>query len=108
MAGVGSKPGERRGGRKKGVPNKKTAELINRAAAKGVMPFDVLIENMHYYRRKAAAAEKAKRDDDALRYRALADEAAAKAAPYAHPRLSAVQMSGGLQISHEEALKQLK
>ena len=27
MAGRGSKPGERRGGRKKGTPNKRTAEL---------------------------------------------------------------------------------
>ena len=27
MAGVGSKPGERRGGRKKGTPNKMTAAL---------------------------------------------------------------------------------
>ncbi len=27
MAGVGSAPGERRGGRKKGTPNKATAEI---------------------------------------------------------------------------------
>lgn len=33
MAGVGSNPGERRGGRKAGTPNKRTLEVAERLAA---------------------------------------------------------------------------
>jgi hypothetical protein len=33
MAGVGAKPGERRGGRQRGVPNKRTLDVIERLAA---------------------------------------------------------------------------
>lgn len=95
-------------GRPKGSLNKRTTEFLKRVAAKGAMPVDILLENMRFYKRKAIAAEKAKRHEEAVKYRVLSDEAAAKAAPYTHARLSAVQMSGGLQISHEEALKLLK
>ena len=47
MAGRGSKPGERRGGRKKGTPNKRTAEL--RDVVRNYMPAAVerLAELMH-------------------------------------------------------------
>jgi hypothetical protein len=33
MAGGGSKPGERRGGRERGVPNKRTLDVIDRLTA---------------------------------------------------------------------------
>jgi hypothetical protein len=33
MAGCGSKPGERRGGRQRGAPNKRTLDVIERLAA---------------------------------------------------------------------------
>jgi hypothetical protein len=33
MAGCGSKPGERRGGRRRGAPNKRTLDVIERLAA---------------------------------------------------------------------------
>jgi hypothetical protein len=33
MAGGGSKPGERRGGRQRGAPNKRTLDVIQRLAA---------------------------------------------------------------------------
>jgi hypothetical protein len=34
-------------------------------------------------------------------------EAAKAAAPYVHPRLAAVELSGGATITHEEAIDQL-
>jgi hypothetical protein len=33
MSGGGSKPGERRGGRQRGAPNKRTVEVVERLAA---------------------------------------------------------------------------
>lgn len=74
----GKRPGS---GRKKGSANRKTREVADRAAAAGVTPLEVLLEAMTYYhgqgdRQKAAAMAK-------------------EAAPYCHPRLSAVALSGG-------------
>lgn len=74
----GKRPGA---GRKRGGLAKKTTEIAQRAVEQGVTPLEVLLKAMtvHY---------------EAGRY----DEAAAvakDAAPYVHPRLSAVQVSGG-------------
>ena len=42
---AGSKKGERRGGRQKGTPNKRTGELIERAEASGAaMPADMMLD----------------------------------------------------------------
>ena len=38
----GSQPGERRGGRKKGVPNKKTTAILAKAMAAGELPHEFL------------------------------------------------------------------
>ena len=69
----GAKPGERRGGRSKNTPNKKTVELqelIAEAKAKGfIMPVDYMLYILN-------TAE----DDAAKRWAATA------AAPYCHPR----------------------
>lgn len=80
----GSAPGERRGGRQKGAPNKATVERRMRAqagleAAKqtGTMPLDIMLA-------VAAGGPEADKISD----RQL--QAAIAAAPYAHPKLAAV------------------
>lgn len=42
MAGKGSPPGVKQGGRKKGVPNRATVDLLDRLNELGVYPEDVL------------------------------------------------------------------
>lgn len=76
----GSAPGERRGGRKKGAPNRKTAALQEAAAAAGIMPLDVMLNTMRWH-------YDAKRYDEA-------HAAARDAAPYLHPKLAAIEHSG--------------
>ena len=46
MAGIGSKPGERRGGRKKGVPNKANAKREAEIAKSGKTPLQFPIDRM--------------------------------------------------------------
>jgi len=71
----GSTPGERRGGRKRGTPNKKTAERKAELAASGELPVDYMLRVMRDGRCKAA-----RRDDMA---RAVA--------PYIHARLATAE-----------------
>lgn len=74
----GSKPGERRGGRQKGQPNKKNRETIERAAATGLLPHEFLL-----------AVSQGQLVDD---YRPTFEDrmkAALGAAPYYAPKLSA-------------------
>ena len=71
----GSLPGERRGGRQKGTPNRATAAKAAAIAASGLTPLDYLLSVM--------------RDETAPRAERM--EAAAKAAPYIHPRLAAIE-----------------
>ncbi len=78
----GSKPGERRGGRKPGVPNKRTAETIAKASASGLTPLDYMLSVL--------------RDPEARREERM--DAASKAAPYVHARLSAVDHSAHMRI----------
>ncbi len=75
----GSKPGERRGGRQKGTPNKATVVLKMRAVAglqaaaeTGELPLDVILRRMH--------------GDATVTDRQF--EAAVAAAPYLHPRMA--------------------
>lgn len=84
--------GAKTGGRKRGTPNKKTAELQKKVAAGGTDPLDYLLEVM--------------RDTKA----SLPDrlEAAKAAAPFVHPRLAAVEVSGSLAMTHEQQLDRLK
>lgn len=80
MAG-GSKPGERRGGRQKGTPNKRTVAkraLTERLKRKGITPLEYMLKVM-----RDRNAEGARRDDMAK-----------AAAPYMHPRLNAIQHTG--------------
>ena len=84
----GSKPGERRGGRTKGIPNKRTAETIAKVEASGLMPLDYMLSVL---RNEHAAPE-------------LRMDAAHKAAPYVHARLTAIEHSGGIETNYVMAM----
>jgi hypothetical protein len=72
MAGIGSKPGERRGGRQKGTRNKLTQEIARAASEGGITPLEYMLRVL--------------RDETETPERR--DWAAEKAAPYMHPRLA--------------------
>lgn len=89
----GSRPGERRGGRKKGTPNKATIERrikMRKMHARGTDPMtffmDILADtaNPHQERKDAAMA----------------------LLPYFHPKLASIEARVG-GTSHEERLKRL-
>lgn len=71
----GAAPGERRGGRARGTRNKKTAEQVEAIAASGLTPLEFLLSVM--------------RDDKAPIERRL--DAAGKAAPFVHAKLSSIE-----------------
>lgn len=77
-SGRGSKPGERRGGRVKGTPNKKTAEQIEAVKATGMTPLEYLTSVY-----QNPLAEEARRID-----------AAKAAAQYVHAKLQPVDGQG--------------
>jgi hypothetical protein len=83
MVGRGSKPGERRGGRKKGTPNKATtaAAIRGEVAASGEIPLDYMLRVM-----RDETADPARRD-----------AMAKAAAPYVHPSLASVRHGGDEQ-----------
>lgn len=74
----GSKRGERRGGRTKGTPNKKTAERIEAIEASGLVPLDFMLPVL--------------RDEaESMENRMWAAE---KAVPYVHAKLASVEVIG--------------
>jgi hypothetical protein len=91
------------GGRRKGTPNKATAERQAQVAASGKTPLEVMLDNM---RRAYNEAQRimslldgpdAPQGEEALalmsemwKFRDLAQRYAIAAAPYVHPRLAAV------------------
>lgn len=88
----GSQPGERRGGRQKGVPNRKTEEQVEAVKATGLTPLEYLTSIY-----QDADADEAKRLD-----------AAKAAAPYVHPRLSAIEAKlDATTETYEDRLKRL-
>jgi hypothetical protein len=74
----GSRPGERRGGRKPGTPNKATAAKAAAIAASGLTPLDYMLGVL-----RDETAEPVARMD-----------AAARAAPYVHPKLASIEHGG--------------
>lgn len=90
------------GGRKKGTPNRKNAELQEAVATSGITPLEFMLKRMRTpcpagYDLAAQCAHEEKQF-----------EAACAAAPYVHAKLSAVQVSGGLKLNHETALDELE
>ena len=74
----GRRPGA---GRKLGSRNRAALEMADRAAAEGITPLELILLAMRQYHQEGKLA--------------LALDAAVKAAPYLHPRLAAVEVSGG-------------
>ena len=70
----GSEPGERRGGRKKGTPNRASAARERRVQSSGMTPLEYLLNIM-----RNPKIPRSERTD-----------AAKAAAPYSHPRLAAI------------------
>lgn len=89
-------------GRKKGGQNTKTAEIARKAAEGGITPLEYMLQVL-----RDPIPEDA---DPAVKVAmvGMRFEAAKAAAPYMHPRLAAVELSGGITVSHEEALAALK
>lgn|SRR3990167_1209960 len=80
--------GKRAGaGRPKGARNKRSEATIAKAAALGLDPLDVMLENMMFYHRQAV-------EFGSTDARKLAQECAADAAPYVHARLTASKVTG--------------
>lgn len=107
-------------GRRAGVPNKRTREVIEKAAASGMTPLEVMLDNMRHFQKVALDAEAvlegltvaeftgrvtAETPEEQFKallaqvkktagFRQLAQDAARDAAPYVHPRLAAVEHTG--------------
>jgi hypothetical protein len=85
--------GKREGaGRKPGTRNKKTVEQVEAVAASGVTPLEYMLAVM--------------RDDSQDEAKRL--DAAKAAAPFVHARLSAVEHSGEMTLTHEQWLASLQ
>lgn len=87
----GAKPGERRGGRKKGTPNKATKtrkEIAKKALESGITPLEFMLDVM----RKEIPADA----EPAIKVAMIGMrfEAAKAAAPYVHPKLAAIEHTG--------------
>lgn len=88
-------------GRKPGGQNAKSAAIAQKAAAAGITPLEYMLDLMR---------EELPEEADAtvkIAHKALRFEAAKAAAPYVHPRLTALQHQGHdggpLKIIHEVA-----
>ena len=93
-------------GRKPGSASKKTRDVANKAAESGLTPLEVMLDNMTFAHTEAhrvlgnlvqVGAEIPDAFDqykELLRFRGMAQECAKDAAPYIHPKLSAVELTG--------------
>lgn len=95
MARGGSRPNA---GRKPGASVERTREVANRIAADGELtPLEVMVRSMRAIFDKASggeAVEDGTRVMSPLQLYALAADVASKAAPFIHPKLAAVEMTG--------------
>jgi hypothetical protein len=82
--------GARKGaGRKPGSATKKTREIADKAMDSGISPLEYMLEVM---RSEAPESEDAR---VLVAHQAMRFEAAKAAAPYVHPRLAAIEHTGG-------------
>ena len=92
------------GGRKKGTPNKATAERQAQVAATGKTPLSIMLENMRLADAEAQSltailfGPDAPQGEEAValmsemwKFRDAAQRYAKEAAPYVHPKLAAIQ-----------------
>lgn len=93
--------GKRAGaGRKTGAVTKKTREIAERAAAEGVTPLEIMLDNARFFYDLALTTKPDKKltAAEALTIvtsgRRAAQDAARDCAPYMHPRLAAVEHTG--------------
>jgi hypothetical protein len=94
--------GGKTGGRERGTPNKASAAKAAAIAASGLTPLDFAIATMRRYAAKADAweqiaddematpSERAEAAKTAREYTQFAMDAAKTAAPYIHPKLTAI------------------
>lgn len=87
MAHGGARPGA---GRKRGASTTRTREIADKAAEAGVTPLEFMLQVM--------------RDEDATRAERL--DMAKAAAPYIHPRLSAVEAK--VDASVEQTISEIR
>jgi hypothetical protein len=83
---------------------KKSAKISRVTAEAGLSPIEVLLGAMRI------AWDRAGKEPDEAKAASLRGEAAKIAnwaAPYCHPRLAAIEHSGSVSMSHEEALDML-
>lgn len=105
--GRGPKPGERRGGRNKGTPNKRTEQRLS-AMKEAAAKIEAVVPNAFKGDSHELLASIYKDPSQPLQLRL---DAAKAAIAYERPRLAATQISGnpGLGIkTHEEALDELE
>ena len=103
-----------KGGRPRGSRNKTAAEFAMELSKAGMAPVEVMLGAMRIawarsaeYDGKGRGEQKIANTAYASQLRKEAVACATAAAPYCHPKLSAIEHSGGVQISHEEALDML-
>ena len=93
-----------------GRASQKTREVADRAAAGGITPLEVLLEDMRFHFARATD-ERAKGSGGDMAFVAAelasARSAAKDAAPYIHPRLQALAHSGCFAMTHEQWLERL-
>lgn len=116
---MGEHGGAREGaGRKAGVKNQRTQELIAKATENGITPMEVLLNDMRFFynlsQNKMMEAqsfepgkEQAKAFRAALSLKDIARNCAIAAAPYVHPKLSSIQANVVI-ADHERALAELE
>lgn len=110
MAGRGSKPGERRGGRRKGIPNKATERVVAEQAEAGRAGLTPL-EHMLGVMRTPMPTQLQDESPEAFMSRckwhiARQDSMAVAAANFVHARLSSVETKQDpLQFAKEQAAK---
>lgn len=112
----GSKPGERRGGRKKGTPNKRTAQetqaiqayietQVIEAKRVDFDPVEAIQEVTRWAHKQWLDAVLAEKAEDAVLWADRVNEWGGKAAPYIRPRLSAVEAKVNVNISIYERIE---
>src|SRR4051812_1400859 len=119
--------GKRSGaGRKQGALTTRTRLIAERAVADGCSPLDVMLTNMRHFQQVALDAEavlatmtatdlpgRPEKPEDQFKallaevkkaagFRQMAHDCARDASPYIHPRLSSVEMSANVNMTHEQ------